>query len=551
MNSSLVIGIDLDNTIINYNSAFVRSALQLDFISEDCLSKKLSASNEISPKSFVKKHLLTLDNGQYKWESLQGLVYGKFIYYAEIFPGVVNFLAHCQRRGHTVVFVSHKTEFGHYDKSKTSLRKAALNFLEENNCFSGSYGIKKKDVYFTSTRQCKVNKISELNCDYFIDDLLEVFEEPHFPKNTKRILFNNKAQSVDWSFNSWYKINEFFFKTIESEDVLFYTENAIQQSVKKIKKINDVGNSNIFRIEMKTGETYAGKLYPDPTFDNRGRLEKEKKACEFFNLNKFQNVSKIIWSDKNLNFGLFKWIDGPKVKELCNRDIRDSLTFVKALVSVSKTTNYQAFDLASAACISGKMIEEQILNRFQKISNVASSYPNLKIFLEKKLAISIEEMLNFAKKNWPGEFSSILPREDQLLSPSDFGFHNVIKSKQGLRFIDFEYFGWDDPAKLTSDFLLHPGMSLTKKQKKLWVENMISIFSNDKFFNQRLKQSYSLYGLCWCLIQLNVFITDEDVKDQTTVESSEIKKKQMEQLEKSEKLLKSLNQSYSLELPYE
>ena len=237
MNSSLVIGIDLDNTIINYNSAFIRSALQLDFISEDCLSKKLSTSNEISPKSFVKKHLLTLDNGQYKWESLQGLVYGKFIHYAEIFPGVVNFLAHCQRRGHTVVFVSHKTEFGHYDKSKTSLRKAALNFLEENDFFSDAYGIKKKDVYFSNTRQRKVNKISELNCDYFIDDLLEVFEEPHFPKNTKRILFNNKAQSVDWSFNSWYKINEFFFKTIESEDVLFYVENAIQQSVKKIKKL--------------------------------------------------------------------------------------------------------------------------------------------------------------------------------------------------------------------------------------------------------------------------------------------------------------------------
>ena len=181
MNSSLVIGIDLDNTIINYNSAFIRSALQLDFITADYLSKRLFASNGISPKSFVKKHLLTLDNGQYKWESLQGLVYGKFIHYAEIFPGVVNFLAHCQRRGHTVVFVSHKTEFGHYDKSKTSLRYAALNFLEENNCFSDASGIKKKDVYFSNTRQCKVNKISELNCDYFIDDLLEVFEEPHFP----------------------------------------------------------------------------------------------------------------------------------------------------------------------------------------------------------------------------------------------------------------------------------------------------------------------------------------------------------------------------------
>ena len=80
---------------------------------------------------------------------------------------------------------------------------------------------------------------------------------------------------------------------------------------------------------------------------------------------------------------------------------------------------------------------------------------------------------------------------------------------------------------------------------------MIFIFSNDQFFKQRLKLSYSLYGLCWCLIQLNVFITDEDAKNQTTVDSSEIKKKQMEQLDKSKKLLKSLNQSHKSGLPYE
>ena len=80
---------------------------------------------------------------------------------------------------------------------------------------------------------------------------------------------------------------------------------------------------------------------------------------------------------------------------------------------------------------------------------------------------------------------------------------------------------------------------------------MISIFSNDKFFNQRLKLSYSLYGLCWCLIQLNVFISDGDAKKRTISENSQIEKKQMEQLEKSKKLLKSLNQSYNSELPYE
>lgn len=42
------------------------------------------------------------------------------------------------------------------------------------------------------------------------------------------------------------------------------------------------------------------------------------------------------------------------------------------------------------------------------------------------------------------------------VSPSDFGFHNAIGTGTGIRFIDFEFAGWDDPAKATLDFILQP-----------------------------------------------------------------------------------------------
>lgn len=42
------------------------------------------------------------------------------------------------------------------------------------------------------------------------------------------------------------------------------------------------------------------------------------------------------------------------------------------------------------------------------------------------------------------------------VSPSDFGFHNAINTSSGTRFIDFEFAGLDDPAKLTLDFILQP-----------------------------------------------------------------------------------------------
>jgi len=48
---------------------------------------------------------------------------------------------------------------------------------------------------------------------------------------------------------------------------------------------------------------------------------------------------------------------------------------------------------------------------------------------------------------------AIRPSE-RCVSPSDFGFHNAIQTETGIKFIDFEHAGWDDPAKLCIDFVL-------------------------------------------------------------------------------------------------
>ena len=47
MNAPSVIGIDLDNTIINYNNAFIHTVSELDFISEEWLNYNLFISDEI------------------------------------------------------------------------------------------------------------------------------------------------------------------------------------------------------------------------------------------------------------------------------------------------------------------------------------------------------------------------------------------------------------------------------------------------------------------------------------------------------------------------
>ncbi len=97
----------------------------------------------------------------------------------------------------------------------------------------------------------------------------------------------------------------------------------------------------------------------------------------------------------------------------------------------------------------------------------------------------------------------------QTLCPSDFGFHNALRRPSGqLVFIDFDYFGWDDPVKLTADFILHPGMRLAETLKRRFAAAAIAVYCDDPAFRTRLALLYPLFALRWCLILLNEFLPE-------------------------------------------
>jgi hypothetical protein len=52
------------------------------------------------------------------------------------------------------------------------------------------------DVFFEDTRAAKVDRIASLDLDVFIDDLVEVFEQPHFPQQVRSILLTSSTNPV-------------------------------------------------------------------------------------------------------------------------------------------------------------------------------------------------------------------------------------------------------------------------------------------------------------------------------------------------------------------
>ncbi len=175
----MLIGLDFDNTIICYDNIFHAAALEKGLISPD-----------VPPtKNAVRDHLRIIGKEQ-KWTELQGFVYGVGIEQAQPFPGVMDFLERCKRRGIDMRIISHKTRHPVLG-SKYDLREAALQWLETQGFFNtGKTGLAAKHVYFLSTIDKKITAIKNLGCTAFVDDLPSVFTHTNFPSYIHKYLFS-------------------------------------------------------------------------------------------------------------------------------------------------------------------------------------------------------------------------------------------------------------------------------------------------------------------------------------------------------------------------
>jgi hypothetical protein len=201
-----VIGIDFDNTIVTYDRIFYEAALE----------RGLIAAGVEPTKRAVRDAVRRGADGDTAWQRLQGRVYGPLMSRALMMPGLGDFLVRSRRAGHHIVIVSHKTEAGHYDETRTNLRAAALEWMKTERFFEpAGFALQPGDVFFEGTRQDKVRRIMALGCSDFIDDLEEVFAEPAFPPATAKVLFAPGVEEVERAGaivkRSWQEISEHYF----------------------------------------------------------------------------------------------------------------------------------------------------------------------------------------------------------------------------------------------------------------------------------------------------------------------------------------------------
>lgn len=171
------IGIDFDNTIANYDGVFYQVACHLNWIPSEIGHKKIDVKNY-----FIEHQQET------KWTELQGLVYTEAIQKAQPYPGFLDVLQHWLGK-HDVYIVSHKTRFPVIGKP-ISLHQAAQHWLNAQHiCGASPSTIHSSHVSFHETLDAKIQCITRLNLDFFVDDLKKVFLHPDFPQRTQKYYF--------------------------------------------------------------------------------------------------------------------------------------------------------------------------------------------------------------------------------------------------------------------------------------------------------------------------------------------------------------------------
>jgi hypothetical protein len=286
------------------------------------------------------------------------------------------------------------------------------------------------------------------------------------------------------------------------------------RSVVRAYPANPSGNNRVFRLDVAGGDSLALKYYPSQSIDGRDRLGQEYDALSFLACHGVADVPRPIAKDAGAHCAVYEWFEGePAVLQPHPDDADQFANFLIDLQRVREAAGARDLRNASAAIFSTSQAIAQYERRLHRLREAAAPYQDLLEFVDEALAPSGMAAIRRLERRYAGmgwDPGSLLAPEHCALSPSDFGLHNAIRGKDGrLRFIDFEYFGWDDPVKLVSDTAIHPGSGFPEGVTNRLTERLSREFAaRDPAFAVRYDVLYSVFGMIWCLIILNDYLPE-------------------------------------------
>ncbi len=308
----------------------------------------------------------------------------------------------------------------------------------------------------------------------------------------------------------------------------------------RIRELPSGRNSRVFRVAAH--RPAALKWYYTHSGDDRDRLQSEYAFCQFCWEHGIDSVPQPLAVNRSEHLALYEWIDGRRVAiDQVSRYLNQALQFILKLNHHGDSPRAAQLPRAAEACfrISEHLTcVQQRVDRLRQIGATNQTAQRAADFVARQL-VPIWQRVSATVDRSDSE--SPLEKHDQCVSPSDFGFHNALVTRDGhVRFLDFEYAGWDDPAKLVCDFFCQIEVPIPLQHWDTTVASLAELAVDADRFRSRCEQLLPVYQIKWACIVLNEFLPEHAARRRFS-SSKPLTDEQMDrQLERAKEILASI-----------
>ena len=272
-------------------------------------------------------------------------------------------------------------------------------------------------------------------------------------------------------------------------------------------------NNRVVRLDLADGSRAVLKRYHHDPRDPRDRLAAEWAFLEYAADRGIDCVPTPLARDASVHAALYTFADGRKLAagEIGDSHVAQALAFVRRLNSAPR----EPLKLApgSEACFS---LTDHIATVDRRVARLDALDPGAPLAGEAMSFVTerLRPVWQIVKANIERgarkanfEFDATLPAQEMCVSPSDFGFHNaLVKSDGRATFIDFEYGGRDDPAKLVCDFFCQPELPVPIAQFDGFAAGVADALGLGSEHFGRMQLLLDAYRIKWICIMLNEFL---------------------------------------------
>ncbi|MDA1049982.1 MAG: aminoglycoside phosphotransferase family protein [Planctomycetota bacterium] len=273
-------------------------------------------------------------------------------------------------------------------------------------------------------------------------------------------------------------------------------------------------NNRVYRVAARDA-TIVLKWYFRHADDQRDRLNAEYLFCEYAVDCGATCVAKPLGRDNASQLAAYSLVEGQRLAcgQIETNHTEQAIAFLHLLNEHRAGDIAKRLPIASEACFSLQEHVDCVSARVARVQGIAPSAEHhgkavelVDTTIAPALVQAVNELQAWARKSDISMRAS-LTAEQRCVSPSDFGFHNALLREHGeLSFFDFEYAGWDDPAKLLCDFYCQPQVPALRETWRQFADLTATLAGDTELERQRQALLFPLYQVKWCCILLNEFV---------------------------------------------